>query len=376
MPKTFMGGHSRAPCVFDGKRAPAAPSEFRARVAGPRADPKIARPLLAFTMFKNAIVYRIAHWERPALAEIESRLDAARFAECGATQPESFGWVEPRGEKHGALVENVGGQWILRLCTETKAVPGGVVKTRLEERLDQVERETGRRPKGKRAKEFKEEIVHELLPRAFPKRASTNVWIALEAGLVLVGAASAKRADRITTLLAELLGGGLRLELVQTQLSASTAMSEWLATKASPAGFSIDRECELKQPDSEKSLVRYARHALEIDEVGEHIRQGKLPTQLAMTWNGRVSFVLTESLALKKIKLLDVVLEGVGGSGGQGGEGFDADVALATGELARLIPDLVEALGGPLAFGDAGTPPAPPAAVYAPASAEDATAPF
>ena len=336
-------------------------------------------------MFKNAIVYRIAAWERPTLAEIESRLEAARFVECGASQPESFGWVEPRGEKHGALVESVGGQWILRLCTETKAVPGGVVKAQLETRLDQVEQETGRRPKGKRAKEFKEEIVRELLPRAFPKRASTNVWIDGAAGLVLVGAASSKKADRITTLLGELLGGGLRLELVQTQLSAATAMSEWLVSKESPAGFSVDRECELKQPDSEKALVRYARHTLEIDEVGEHIRQGKLPTQLAMTWNGRVSFVLTESLALKKIKLLDVVLEGTAGAG-KGDENFDADVAIATGELAQLIPDLVEALGGPLSLGDAGTSPAAAAtstpsassapSVYAPASAEDATAPF
>ena len=298
-------------------------------------------------MFKNAIVYRIAHWERPTLEEIESRLEAARFTECGASQAESFGWVEPRGEKHGALVENVGGQWILRLCTETKAVPGGVVKTRLEERLDKVEQETGRRPKGKHAKELKEEIVHELLPRAFPKRSTTNVWVDLEARLVLVGAASAKKADTITTTLCELLGGGLRLELVQTQLSAAVAMSEWLTAKESPAGFSVDRECELKQPDSEKAAVRYARHTLDIDEVGAHIKLGKLPTQLAMTWNSRVSFVLTDALALKKIKLLDVVLEGAGAPGRD--EGFDADVALTTGELKLLIPDLIEALGGELA---------------------------
>jgi recombination associated protein RdgC len=324
-------------------------------------------------MFKNAIVYRIVHWERPTLAEIEPRLETGRFVECGATQPESYGWVEPRGEKHGALVENVAGQWILRLCAETKAVPGGVVKTRLEQRLDQVEHETGRRPKGKRAKELKEEIVHELLPRAFPKRSTTNVWIDGAAGLVLVGAASAKKADRIVSSLCELLGGGLRLELVQTQQSAATAMSQWLTTKESPPGFSIDRECELKQPDSEKSLVRYARHPLEIDEVGEHIRQGKLPTQLAMTWNSRVSFVLTESLTLKKIKLLEVALEGAAAAKDDGA--FDADVALATGELARLIPDLVAALGGPLALGEAAAPTAA-AAVYAPAPAEDATAPF
>ena len=339
-------------------------------------------------MFKNAIVYRIDQWEQPPMAELETRLDAARFVECGASQQESFGWVEPRGEKHGPLIESVAGQWILKLCTETKAVPGGAIKTQLEARLDKIEQETGRRPKGKAAKELKEEIVHELLPRAFPKRGTTPVWIDLEARLVIVGAASAKKADKLTTGLIELLGGKLRLEMVQTQLSPAIAMSEWLTTKEAPAGFTIDRDCELKQPDSEKSLVRYARHTLEIDEVGEHIRQGKLPTSLAMTWDGRVSFVLTEALAIKKIKLLDVALEGKPESG-KGDDGFDADVAITTGELGRLIPDLVEALGGPLVLGAAGTTATdkviaaltgqssgPVQPVYAAASAEDASAPF
>jgi len=339
-------------------------------------------------MFKNALVYRIAHWEQPPLAELEERLGGARFVECGATQQESAGWVEPRGEKHGPLVESVAGQWILKLCTETKSVPGGAVKQQLEARLDKIEQDTGRRPKGKAAKELKEEIVRELLPRAFPKRGNTPVWIDLGAGLVVVGAASAKKADKVTTGLVELLGGGLRLEMVATQLAPATAMSAWLSDKAAPAGFTIDRECELKQPDSEKSLVRYARHTLEIDEVGEHIRQGKLPTSLALTWDDRVSFVLTENLALKKIKLLDVALEGRT-EPGRGEDGFDADVAIVTGELGRLIPELVEALGGPLELGQAGTSTTDKViaaltgqsagtvqSVYAPPNPADATAPF
>ena len=296
-------------------------------------------------MFKNALVYRIDQWDQPALADIEARLDGARFTECGATQTESAGWVEPRGEKHGALLENVGGHWILTLCTETRAVPGSAVKNQLEQRLEKIKEETGRRPKGKQAKELKEEIVHKLLPRAFPKRSTTWVWLDLEARLVLIGAASLKKADGVVTRLLELLGGGLMLSLVQTELSCATAMSEWLSSKEAPSGFSIDRECELKQPDSEKSTVRYARHTLDIDEVGEHIKQGKLPTQLALTWNNRVSFVLTETLTLKKIKLLDVVVEGASKEDG----GFDADVAITTGELRQLIPDLLQALGGTLA---------------------------
>jgi recombination associated protein RdgC len=298
-------------------------------------------------MFKNLLIYRIEPWQPPALQELEQRLAAGRFAECGATQMESAGWVEPRGERHGAFAESVGGHWMLKLCTETKAVPGSVVKRRVEEELQKIEAETGRRPKGKRTKEIKEAIVHELLPRAFPKRFTTWLWIDTQAGLVMVDAASLKKADGIATQLVELLGGNMSLALLQTERSPASAMADWLSTREAPAGFSVDRECELKQPDSEKATVRYARHTLEIDEVVGHIQQGKLPTQLAMTWNDRVSFVLTETMTLKKLKLLDVVLEGAE-SAGRDDNGFDTDVAIFTGELRRLIPDLVEALGGEL----------------------------
>jgi recombination associated protein RdgC len=300
-------------------------------------------------MFKNALLYRIGSWEPPSSTEIEQRLSTGRFVECAPSQPESAGWVEPRGENHAALMEGVGGQLILKLCTERKAVPSQVVKTQLEARLDKIEADTGRRPKGKKSKELKEDILHGLLPRAFPKRSTTLVWIDPRAGLVVVGAGSTKAADKVVTLLVDLLGGGITLTLLQTELSPATAMSDWLKSREAPAGFSIDRECELKQPDSEKSTVRYARHTLDIEEVGEHIAQGKLPTSLAMTWNGRVSFVLTEALALKKIKLLDVALEGAGATGQGQDNGFDTDVAITTGELSQLIPQLIDALGGELA---------------------------
>jgi recombination associated protein RdgC len=313
-------------------------------------------------MFKNALIYRITQWDQSALTQVEERLNKSRFLECGASQAESVGWTEPRGDKHQhALMESVGGQLILRLCTERKTVPASAVAQKLQDRLDKIEQETGRRPKGKLAKELKEEINQELLPRAFPKRASTLVWIAPQAGWVVVNAGSAKSADRITTLLVETLGGGIALQPLQTQISPAVAMAEWLQSKEAPAGFTIDRECELKQPDSEKSTVRYARHTLDIDEVAEHIAQGKLPTQVAMTWSDRVSFVLTDSLVLKKIKLLDVVLESNASSTGKDDGGFDADIALITGELSTLIPDIMDALGGELPAGQLAGSSAPAA---------------
>lgn len=94
--------------------------------------------------------------------------------------------------------------------------------------------------------------------------------------------------------------------------------------------------------DESKAVVRYTRHPLNIDVVRQHIEHSKLPTKLAMTWDDRVSFVLTDGLQIKNITLLVAVMDG----NSQDDIGFDTDVAIATGELSRLLPDLIEALSG------------------------------
>ena len=168
------------------------------------------------------------------------------------------------------------------------------------------------------------------------------VWIDCAARTLVLDTSSQARADEVVSSLVELLPPGFAVALLNTQTSPQAAMSHWLAAQEPPVGFTVDRECELKSVSEEKSVVRYGRHPLDIAEVQQHIAQGKLPTKLAMTWDDWVSFVLTEGLALKKIAFLDTVFEGTKADDGS----FDTDVAIMTGELAKLIPDLIEALGG------------------------------
>ena len=73
-------------------------------------------------MFKSVMVYRVAEGWSPSLEQMEQALDAERFVPCGASQEKAIGWVEPRGEAHGPLVETVSGQRILKLKIETKGV--------------------------------------------------------------------------------------------------------------------------------------------------------------------------------------------------------------------------------------------------------------
>lgn len=293
-------------------------------------------------MFKNLMVYRIgAEWQA-SVTVIESSLQKVRFLPCGATQKQSVGWVEPRGIKHAPLVELIGGQYLLKLQVEQRVLPGAVVKRRTEELAKQVEDNTGRKPGKKQTKELKEQAELELLPMAFTKQSSINVWIDPSRHLLYLDTSSSARAEDVITCLVRSLDG-FAVTLLQTKESAAVAMKEWLASGEPPACFTIDRECELKSMDEMKSVVRYARHLLDTDEVKAHIVSGKMPTRLAMTWEGRVSFMLTESMQIKKLAFLDVVFEGH--KPGKD-EAFDADAAIATAEMSKLIPDLVDALGG------------------------------
>ena len=292
-------------------------------------------------MFKSLIAYRISPLWPADLAAIEEALAKSPFIECGATQQKSAGWVPPRGEAHGALVESIGGQWIARLMTETKSVPGDVLARKVKEKAARIEQETGRKPGRKESKELKDEALLDLLPMAFTKQASTWVWVDPTERLLGLDTSSQGRADEVVSLLVDSLPG-LSVSLLNMKASPQASMAHWLATQEPPAGFSIDRECELKAADESKAVVKYGRHPLDIAEVQQHIQQGKLPTKLALTWDDRVSFVLTEGLQIKKVAFLDSVFEGAKADDG----GFDTDVAIATGELRKLIPDLIEALGG------------------------------
>lgn len=291
-------------------------------------------------MFKNLIIYRIAPQWGTTLEAVEEALQKTPFFPCGATQEKSAGWVQPRGEAHGLLAESVGGQWILRFMSESKMLPASVLNRKVQEKADAIEKEWGRKPGKKEKRDLKDEARLDLLPQAFTRQSRMWVWIDPQAKLLVLDTGAQGKADEVVTLLVESLKG-FGVALLDTQTSAQAAMAHWLTSQEAPVGFSIDRECELKAADESKAIVRYARHPLDTDQVKEHVEHGKLPTKLGMTWDDRVSFVLADSLQIKKIAFTDNVLDKAGDEGG-----FDTDVAIATGELSKFIPDLIEALGG------------------------------
>lgn len=295
-------------------------------------------------LFKNIVVYRIGKgWRPPELDVLDSELKRLTFQPCSATQQQSTGWIPPRQE-FGAMVESISGQWILRHAIERKAVPVQPVLAELAKRCEAIENDRGRKPGKMERRELKDEITLEFLPRVFAKKASQNVWLDIKNRILVVEATSYKQGEAVVRSLVDVMAElhcPLAIAPLATAHSPNVEMGNWLRRKDVPSVFSVDRDLELKQV-GDKQKVRYANHDLGLAEVREHIESGKLPTYLAMTFNNRVSFVLSETLALKRIDFIDVEMTP------KGEDGFDTDVAIETAELTSLIPQLIEAIGGEL----------------------------
>jgi recombination associated protein RdgC len=292
--------------------------------------------------FKNVQIYRLpAPWAITP-ADLEAALSSNQFKPAGSNELLRMGWGSPR--ENGALVHTVNRQMLFVLRAEKKLLPASVITQVAKARADELEEQQGFRPGRKAMKELKERVADELMPRAFPIQTNTWCWVDPVNGWLAIDTASPARADDVVRLLLKSVER-MPLESLRVQRSPRAMMTAWLEHDEAPHGFTIDQDTELRSTGESKAAVRYVRHTLEPDAMRRHIAAGKQCTRLAMTWNDRISFVLTENLSIKGIAPLDVIKEN-DVTTRDDVERFDNDMMLMTGELAKLLADVVAALGG------------------------------
>jgi recombination associated protein RdgC len=293
--------------------------------------------------FRNVQLYRLPEqWDMTA-ERLSEQLARLMFQPCGSQDMQTLGWAPPLQDD---LVHSVGGQWLIALGVEQRLLPSSVVKQVTEDRAVDIEAQQGFKPGRKQIKELKEAVTQELLPRAFTRRRRVYAWIDPKAGYLAIDAASRSAAEPIVEALHKALDE-LPLKLLNTEVGPGAAMTGWLAGGEAPGAFTIDEDCELRAITDEASAVRYVRHSLEGNEIRDHIASGKQVSKLALSFDDKVSFILTAKFEIKRLYPLDVLTD----KGGEGDaksreEQFDADFALMTAELRELFPALLKALGG------------------------------
>lgn len=293
--------------------------------------------------FKNLKIYRLSSPWTLTGEQLEDSLARHAYQSGNNLEMQSLGWIPPR--EGGSLAYTLNHQILLCLRAEKKLLPATVVNQVAKARAQEIEEQQGYKPGRKQMKEIKERVTDELLPRAFSIYRDTRVWIDTVNHWLVIDAAASAKADEVIGLLAKTIDP-LPLESLYVAQSPAAAMTGWLAADEPPSNFTVDQDTELRASGESRAAIRYVKHSIDAEDVRRHIQSGKQCTRLAMTWADRVSFVLTESLDVKRVAPLDVLKEGTDTIAQNDDEKFDSDMALMTGELAKLMADLVEALGG------------------------------
>jgi len=292
--------------------------------------------------FKNLTVYALAPEWRMTAAQVEEALAKHPLIPVNSASMQSQGWVPPA--PGASLVYSQGRHLLIALGIEQRILPSPVINQALKEKAAQLEQQQGFAPGRKQLRDLKDQIIDELRPRAFIRSRTVRAWLDFEHGWLIVDTSSPKLAEDLGTVLRADLGD-LPATPLDTREAPSAAMTAWLATGASPPMFLVQDDCELLADNPTKAAVRYARHSLDGPELKSLISGGKICTRVGLGWRERLSLVLTDKLAIKRVRYIDIS-EDEAAAKKNDADAFDTDFTLMTGELSLLVADLIAALGG------------------------------
>ncbi len=278
-------------------------------------------------------------------SEVETLLPEAQLKSVGPLEMSSRGFISPFGrDEQEALSHRIADFLWLTVGGEDKILPGSVVNDLLARKVAEIEEKEGRRPGGRARKRLKDDLIHELLPRAFVKSSRTDAMLDLQHGYVAVDTSSRKTGENVMSEIRGLLGSFPALPL-NAEVAPRSILTGWIAGEPLPEGLSLGEECEMKDPIEGGAVVKCQHQELRCDEIDKHLEAGKQVTKLALVLDDHVSFVLGDDLVIRKLKFLDGALDQLEHADQDGVRAeLDARFALMSAEVRRLFLLLEAAL--------------------------------
>ncbi len=297
--------------------------------------------------FRNLTLFRFPTTTK--LDGLDTGLDQCQLKPVGPLELSSRGFISPFGRQDAgrdaeALSHRLGDAIWLTVGGEDRLLPGSVVNDMLAKKLAEIERKEGRKPGGRTRKRIKDELITDLMPRAFIKPTRTDALLDLAHGIVVIDSSSRKSAENVCSEIRRALGSFPALPL-NAEVAPRSILTGWVAGEPLPDGLSIGDECELRDPVDQGAVIKVQRMDLHSDEIARHLETGKQVTRLALTLDDHVSFVLGEDLVVRKFKLLDGAVDQLESTDRDDVRAeLDARFALMSAEVKRLFNVLESAL--------------------------------
>lgn len=297
--------------------------------------------------FKNLRLYRLTETWALSAQDLAAKLEDFKFNPCGSLDPMRYGFVPPLGDRIPNFVHDTNGFIMICAKKQEKLLPGSVIKEQLEEKVQAIIAAESR-PVGRKERDtLKDEIIFSLLPHAFTRSTLDYAYIAPQENLIVVNAASAKRAEDLLSKLREALGS-LRCLPIAPKNIPTQVMTHWLRESEAPHQFELGDEVVLEAAKDGR-VIRAKRQDLTASEIRNHLESGMHVNKIALTWKESIHCTVDDCLAVKGLKFDDAISDKANDRNPESkAEQFDADFAIMTLELKNFIAALLAAFGGVL----------------------------
>lgn len=293
-------------------------------------------------MFRNVRYYSLdGNWPDGEEA-VSKTLERAEFKSCGPFTERSSGWIPVAPDSSDLLARRVNGADLLRLRSQSRVLPHSVINEELEARIEEYRERTGEAPSPREKRRLKAEARDELLPKSMLK--SDRVWTCFDLKEQVIGidAAHEAAAERVLRRL-QAANDSVNFKPLQFAQPFDELLNS-IFLGGAPNQFSVGNECRMQDAADAGSIVRWSNFDLSDRSIRDHVANGMKLTHLAVVYDNIMSFVLSETGVITKLKF--VGMDDDSEDHDDPLSRLDAEFVLVTGTLRRLLGDLKKILGG------------------------------
>ncbi len=296
-------------------------------------------------MFKNAIFYRIQTPLNLDPKILQAKLDKYRVKPIGKTTPKNFGWCEPNPYVQDDLALACGDSIFIRLKINTRLLPQSVINDELRERVAELENKIQKKVAKKNRAELKDEIINELMPRAFVQYSFVDAFINQDSGLICVDAASPSKAELLLSHLRVTLGS-LPVVPLAAKVPVWQTLNYWIGIdKEMSSGLSMSGKYEVKTIQGETEKVAKLSGFDSNGEVRDMVNAGGMAISAGLEWRKNLSFTITDDFFIKSISDISEDDDGVIEKDEDPAHGYEANRFIVAAELTNMIVDLIMFFG-------------------------------
>lgn len=269
------------------------------------------------------------------------KLEPLAFRPCLPSMEVSQGWVSPLddNDENAPLTRSINGYIMLCLQIEEKILPATVIRHELANKIKKIEQDQDRKVRQSEKLSLKDEIKMTLLPRAFSKFTKLYAYVDTKNKKIILGTANAKKAKQFITLFEKSISEKISSLDIN---KLSPIITQWIKNKDYPSSFSIEKSCVLQDPNQQNRIIRCQQQDLFTISIQSLINDGCEVKQLAINWQDRANFVLSDDLTLKGLKFQDEITAQAKEMEPETKEQqFDADFLIMTDTLGQILNDLL-----------------------------------